>query len=297
MTKEKIEVPAKTQEARPFVKWAGGKGSLLKTYEPLFPDFYRGYFEPFVGGGAVFFHLRPGIPYGIPMVLADTNQDLITTYRMLQANSDWLIEKLQELATLHSEATYYQWRAMQPLTQGDAAVRFMYLARAAFNGLWRTNKKGQHNVPVGRDNEKRLISGERLFDYDNLRRVGRALQGVSLHCLPFWECGTGALRQALAWNELFVYADPPYVKIKDGSFTAYGADGFSLDDHKRLRDTALEWHERGAQVMLSNSDCPFVRELYSAPVWNLTEVSTHSPIAATKAARGKRAELVIRNYT
>jgi DNA adenine methylase len=283
--------------AQPFVKWAGGKRSLLPQLAPLFPAHYRGYYEPFVGGGAVFFHLRPKIPAGHLVVLDDLNADLINAYRVIQAGVELLIARLKVIAAEHREESYYYWRDEIAIEDaGVAAARFIYLARAGFNGLWRVNAKGKHNVPVGRDNHKQIIAGARLFDYDNLWAVHRALQGVRLHVRSFDEPAHGDLGPDAAWRSLFVYCDPPYIPVDEGSFTGYSAGGFDFPQQQALRDTALSWHAKGALVLLSNSDTPLVHELYGRAPWTVTPVVTRGSISAGSGGRTPRHEVVIRNY-
>lgn len=270
-----------TIAAKPFVKWAGGKRSLLKTLDPLFPPTFDGYYEPFVGGGAVFFYLAQKHGY-FPAILGDVNEDLMATYAAIQKFPDVFSALLKEMTTIHSRDTYDAMRRHVPRDDMDRALRFLYLNRACFNGLWRENAKGQMNTPMGD------TPAEKLFDFEALRAVHHALQGVGLKVGPFYEAGFSA--PSLDPEGWFIYLDPPYHR----TFSNYSKGGFGEVDHIQLARCANYWSNHGAKVMVSNSDTEFVRELYRD--WNITEVQARRSISADRSKRGRVGELVIRNY-
>lgn len=271
-----------TKSAEPFLKWAGGKRNLLKTYSPLFPKDFTGYYEPFVGGGAVFFHLSDQLK-GKPTILGDVNQNLMTAYQILRDNPRELASGLHELQVGHDLAQYLQWRDYDPTTDMGRAMRFIYLNRACFNGLWRENSKGRMNTPIGD------TPAEKLFDYDNLVAVSQALQGVELKVGPFYDSGVEFM--PINPDGWFIYLDPPYHL----TFSSYSKGGFGEEDHRNLAKCAQYWSNHGAKVMVSNSDTEFVRELYAG--WDITVVQARRSISADRRSRGKVGELVIRNFT
>jgi len=278
--------------AHPFVKWAGGKRQLLGQYEPLLPREITHYWEPMAGGAAVFWCLRPRIT-GHP-IISDVNTDLMCTYRALRDRPGALLGKLECIAGLHSEPYYYEIRALDPgeMTDIERAARFLYLCRAGYNGLWRVNFRGRHNVPIGRNSHGAIYPGAGLFDVDNLRACSAALQGVELRTMRHDDPVMGALE----FPDYLIVVDPPYAPANETSFTRYQQDAFGYAEHIALARVLTDWHGQGARIFLSNSDVPLVRELYQEPIWNLTEVTARQPIAASKDKRGVRRELAIRNY-
>ncbi len=263
---------------RPPIKWAGGKGQLLPQFEPLFPRRFDQYVEPFVGGGAVFFHLAPR-----RAVLIDNNPELINFYRVVRSS---LGQLLADLDQHRNEAEYYyQVRACDPgkLDPVARASRFLYLNKTGYNGLWRVNRSGQHNVPFGRYRHPTIA------DPDNLRRVSAALQGAEIVEADF----TAAREFARPGS--FVYLDPPYHPVSETArFTSYTAGSFSAADQRRLAVLFEELDAARCLVMLSNSDCPFVRELYHG--YSVTEVAARRAINCRGDSRGPVTELVVRNY-
>ncbi|MFS8865457.1 DNA adenine methylase [Synechococcus sp. H55.9] len=235
--------------ARPFLKWAGGKGQLLSQYEPFFPRNWNTYHEPFLGGGAVFFHLAQGIPRRF--VLSDINPELVNVYCCLRDRVEEIIALLSHHQAHHSREHYYTIRATRFADPVQRAARLIYLNKTCFNGLYRENSRGEFNVPLGRYRHPRIC------DAENLRAVARVLQGVEIAVQPFWQ----VLERAEPGD--FVYLDPPYHPLSaSSSFTAYSRFAFGETEQIRLREVFGTLADRGVQVLLSNSDCPFVRELY-----------------------------------
>jgi DNA adenine methylase len=268
----------------PFLKWAGGKTQLLGQLAALLPPVAhrRRYHEPFLGGGALYFHLRPRRAF-----LQDINADLMDAYRAVASEVDALIHALEPLAACHSAARYYQARdrwnhERARLAPVERAALFIYLNKTGYNGLWRVNSRGLHNVPAGR------YSRPRVFDADLLRRDAALLGSARLGASSFEH----VLDHARPTD--FVYLDPPYQPIAKSSFTAYAARGFGPADQKRLAEVFAELDRRGCLVMLSNSDCSATRALYRD--YHLVTVRATRSINSRPSGRGPIRELVVRNY-
>ena len=264
---------------RPFVKWAGGKGQLLTALDWLLPPRFSAYHEPFLGGGAVFFHLRPSAAY-----LSDQNEELINTYRIVR---DQVEELLISLGKHKNERDYYySIRALDPqdLDRVERASRFIYLNKTCYNGLYRVNKQGRFNVPFGK------YKNPRYADADNLRAASAALQHARvLEVADFSQ----TLKRAGAGD--FIYFDPPYVPVSETArFTSYTADSFGLRDQIRLHHVFTQLDQMGCYVMLSNSDTPTIRELYRG--FRCETVKAHRFINSNKHRRGHVTEVVVVNY-
>ena len=264
---------------RPPVKWAGGKGGLIPQFEPLFPTKpWDLYVEPFVGGGAVFFHLLPR-----RAVLIDNNEELINFYRVVRDNLEELLVDLRKHE--NTAEYYYRIRALKPeeLTPVERASRFLYLNKTGYNGLWRVNGKGQHNVPFGRYKNPKIV------DEPNLRQVSRALAQAEIILGDF------SLVLDYARPGTFVYLDPPYHPLSETArFTSYTREGFDENDQRRLADVFRQLDRMGCLVMLSNSDTPFIRDLYAT--YDIQVVYAKRAINCRGDGRGPITELVIRNY-
>jgi len=232
-------------QAVPFVKWAGGKTQLLDTLARYVPKEFERYYEPFVGGGALFFHLQPSMA-----TLGDANAELINCYRCVRDCCEPLIELLSKYP--YDEDFYYSMRASCPTDSLERAARFLYLNRTCFNGLYRVNKQGQFNVPMGR------YRNPLICEADKLRACSLALQGVELLQGDYEATVSGAQRGD------FVYIDPPYHPISRYSdFKRYTRDFFYEEDQVHLRDVIVELVDRGCYVLASNSYCDFILDLYS----------------------------------
>jgi DNA adenine methylase len=267
--------------AKPFLKWAGGKGQLIEQFRPLFPPDYRRYFEPFVGSAAVFFALRPR-----RAVLTDVNRELVDCYRAVQSNVERVIAALR----LHryDEEHYYRVRDIDParLAPAAGAARTIFLNKTGYNGLYRVNRKGRFNVPFGRYTNPGFSHPSRL---ENLRACARVLRGVTLEVRDFAD----VTRHARARD--FVYFDPPYVPASStADFTSYVPGGFALDSQRRLAEVFGDLARRGVFVMLSNSDTPTVRELYRD--FRIDTVLASRSINSRSDKRGKVGEVVVRSY-
>jgi DNA adenine methylase len=272
----------------PFLKWAGGKTQLLPQFEEYFPA--RGfaqYHEPFVGSGAVYFYLhnRGCI---VKARLSDSNPELVNCWQVIRNDVEELIVLLQHHKKNHSHDYYYQIRALDrkvdsKLSPVDRAARMIYLNRTCYNGLWRVNSQGHFNVPMG------SYKNPRILDADNLRAASAALQHAHIHAADFRQ----VVGEAMAGD--FVYFDPPYVPLSATSnFTGYTTQEFGLDDHKALADTFAALDRQGCYVMLSNSDTPYVRDLYAG--YHIQTVRATRRINSVADGRGEVDELVILNY-
>ena len=273
---------------KPFVKWVGGKRQLLKQFRELglyppeaFNPMTSTYYEPFVGGGAVFFDLLPK-----NAKLSDLNSELVIAYNVIKSNVDELIESLQK--HIYDKEYYLKVRAekVEDLSEIEVASRFIFLNRTGFNGLYRVNKSGQFNVPFGR------YSNPVICDEDNLRRVSDALRDVIITHQDYKNV------LETAQNGDFIYFDPPYYPISaTSSFTSYTTEGFLEREQTELRDTFITLHERGCFVMLSNSDTPFINKLYSGLNGiTINKITAGRAINSKGTGRGKITEVLITNY-
>ena len=262
---------------RPFIKWVGGKRQLLPELMRYVPGQFNNYFEPFVGGGALFFELRPKTA-----VLADANKRLIRTYIGVRDSVEEVISMLREYP--HDERFFYDLREknVDSGTDAEMAAWFIYLNKIGFNGLYRVNRQNRFNVPFGRHRNPNIC------DAPTLRACSAALAGTELRVSDF----EAVVEKAEAGD--LVYFDPPYVPLSvTSSFTLYTSDGFGAEAQIRLRDVALRLKQRGVHVLLSNSSAGFVRDLYQAD-FQATEVSATRLVNSNGARRGAITELVIR---
>ena len=220
--------------AKPFLKWAGGKQHLLAQLEPFLPRQFNHYFEPFVGSGALFFHLWNSGRITGSATLSDANAELINTYQVVRDEVEALIEVLAHHERLHSAAHFHAVRALDrspnTLTAVERAARTVYLNRTCYNGLYRVNREGHFNAPLGSYRNPKVLFA------DGLRAASVALQGVQLVCQPFEEL----LNSAAAGD--FVYFDPPYDPVsKTASFTSYTAGAFGENEQRQLRRCLQNW--------------------------------------------------------
>jgi DNA adenine methylase len=278
-----------SQKPKPFVKWVGGKRQLLEQFRLMnlyppekFNPIENTYFEPFVGGGAVFFDLLPQ-----NAVLSDMNKELVITYNVIKNDVESLIQSLKKHKKNDKEY-FLKVRAKNPekISDLEVASRFIFLNRTAFNGMYRVNSKGEFNVPFGK------YENPMICDEINLRRVSKVLQKVHIKHQDYKE----VLKRAKKGD--FIYFDPPYYPIsKTASFTAYTKDAFLDKEQIELRDTFAELHKRGCSVMLSNSDAPFINKIYSEIKGvRISKVQAGRNINSKASGRGKISEVLVTNY-
>ena len=280
-----IKIAQKTTlKAQPFLKWVGGKRRVLPEIFKDMPEVFAHYYEPFVGGGALFFHMRShGHLMDGQITISDANLRLIRTYRAVRDNVEGLIERLQVYKARHSKEFFYDLRAVdidRKRSDVDVAAWMIYLNKTAFNGLYRVNKKNKFNAPFGR------YTNPNICDVHNLRACSTALQNVEIVHAYF-----DHMRKRVQAKD-FVYFDPPYVPISvTSSFTSYTHGGFGALEQRILRDFALELKEKGVHVTLSNSDHPLVRDLYQG--FRVRSIQVGRSINSKASARGKVGEVLI----
>lgn len=268
--------------ARPFVKWVGGKRQIIGELVARKPASFNRYFEPFVGGGALFFELRPKQAF-----LSDSNLRLVRTYRAVRDDVESLIGLL---STYPYEKAFFERMREADVdyyaSDVEVAAWFIYMNRAGFNGLYRVNANGKFNVAFGR------YTNPTICDADNLRACSDALDGASI-----WH-GDFENMCALPTAGDFVYLDPPYAPIAEtSSFTKYSADGFTRVDQVRVRDASARMIERGTHVLISNSESYVVRDLYGAPPFAIEQVSATRAVNARADRRGPVTEVLIRGVS
>lgn len=270
------------EETYPIVKWVGGKRQLMFELLKNMPKTYNRYFEPFIGGGALFFELQPDNAY-----ISDMNEELINLYQVVRDEVDKLICDLQkhdiskeyfmEIRNIDRTEEYQNWSDVQK------ASRFIYLNRTCFNGMYRVNSKGEFNVPFGH------YKNPRILDENNLINCSNLLQGIEIKHADFSEI----LKKVKKGD--FVYFDPPYVPLSEtSSFTSYTKEGFDIDMQFKLRDVCDELDTMGVNFLLSNSDTKLVNDLYEN--YNIKKVFASRQINANADGRGKITEVLVRNY-
>jgi len=263
----------------PFLKWPGGKRWLVASHSEWLIRSEGQHIEPFLGGGAVFFHLRPNIS-----ILTDSNEELIDTYSAIRDDPQGVFEQLRRHHSRHCSSYYYLMRSRKPRTTVSRAARFLYLNRTCFNGLYRVNLKGVFNVPIG---SKTSV----LLSTDDFSATSRLLSGAELMVSDFEKA------ISRAGDGDFVYADPPYtVKHNNNNFVKYNEKIFSWSDQIRLAKAVRSAASRGAYIMISNADHLSVRELYADSIWSCSSVSRYSRLASSSEYRRGTTELIVTNY-
>lgn len=271
---------------QPFTKWTGGKRQLLPVIRELMPKKYNRYFEPFVGGGALFFDLAPK-----NAVINDFNAELINCYQQIKDNPQELIEILKVHQEYNSKEYYLDLRSadrderIDMMSEVQRAARILYMLRVDFNGLYRVNSKNQFNVPYGRYKNPKIV------DENLVSTISTYLNNNQI------EIKKGDFEKAVLDVQPgdFVYFDPPYIPLSETSaFTSYTHEGFSYDEQVRLRDTFKKLSDTGAYVMLSNSSSFLVEELYRD--FNIHYVEATRTNGAKSSSRGKISEVIVTNY-
>ena len=270
------------EEIYPIVKWVGGKRQLMFELLKNMPKNYNRYFEPFIGGGALFFELQPNNAY-----ISDMNEELINLYSVVCNN---VYELIQDLSKHKNSKEYFleirnldRTKKYAELSNIEKASRFIYLNRTCFNGMYRVNSKGEFNVPFGNYKNPRVI------DENNLLDCSKLLKKTEIKCADFSEI----LNKVQKGD--FVYFDPPYVPLNEtSSFTSYTKDGFDLDMQFKLKNVCDELDSMGVKFMLSNSDTKLVNELYIN--YEIKKVFASRQINANPSGRGKITEILVKNY-
>jgi len=263
-------------QAAPVLKWAGGKQWLAKAAPLFVPPKFGRYYEPFFGGGAMFFSLAPG-----RATVADRNEELVATYRAIRDDVEGIIRVLGGYR--YNKNVYYKTRSLLTRAEHTAAARFIYLNRTCFNGLFRVNRTGRFNTPYGN------YVNPTICNSDRLRAVSVSLKRVTLLAGDFER----TTARAKAGD--FAYFDPPYITgHKDNGFLKYNSRLFTWDDQQRLARWAAELKARGVHVLVSNADHRAVRALY--PGFRVLKVSRRASIAGENTSRGQTSEILLSSY-
>lgn len=290
-------------KAKPFVKWAGGKGQLIDEIGDRLPkkEIESGqidtYVEPFVGGGAVFFHIAQNYPQIKHFYLFDINEDLVNCYNEVKGNVESLIRRLKRLQTQflsveNSERREFYYRVRDAFNRDRDPAKLIFLNKTCFNGLYRVNKSNGFNVPFG-DYKK-----PKICDEENLLAVAQLLENAEIICSDFKE-----MEEHVTLNKrTFLYFDPPYRPLSaTASFTSYSKDSFSEDDQKALAQFCTQVTTKGAKFLLSNSDPKnedpsdhFFEDHYNG--FTIERVKAVRAINCKASGRGQINELIITNY-
>lgn len=275
----KIKRYMNNKKLTPFLKWPGGKQWLVKHYINIFPNKFNKYYEPFLGGGAAFFALHPS-----KAMLTDINKDLINLYICMRDNPEDLRRIMEQHQKQHSEQYYYYIRGKTFETNLERAGRFLYLNRTCFNGMYRVNKQGDFNVPIGTKNNC-------IYDVDTFDQYSELLKDKKIVHSDF-----GVIIERTKKGDL-IFADPPYtVQKKQNNFIKYNEHLFTWRDQERLFDCLLHAKLRGVKIVLTNANCKEVRDMYQDGGFFLQEVSRNSSIAGEVSKRRNITELLITSY-
>jgi DNA adenine methylase len=274
---------------KPFVKWAGGKRQLIPILNENLPKTFGTYFEPFLGGGALLFHMlieRNGQKCSI----SDLNSDLVLSYTTIRDRAESLINSLKNHEKNYqkdSKSYYYSIRESNPRSQIEKTSRLIFLNRTCFNGLYRVNSKGKFNVPLGK------YTNPNIVNEDNLRSVSNILQSsrVDIKCRDFEAILSDAKKDDL------VYFDPPYQPVSDtANFTGYTNKDFTYDDLARLAELCMKLNSKGCRVLLSNSNSKEVTDMFSTKPWKVNKIKANRSINSNSKKRTGHFELLIKNY-
>ncbi|MDC7127285.1 MAG: DNA adenine methylase [Spirochaetales bacterium] len=282
-------MPNNNSSLTPVVKWVGGKRQLLSDIVELLPkellEEKLMYYEPFIGGGALFFHLKPS-----KAIINDNNSELINLYKVIKQNPSELIEDLKRHK--NEENYFYEIRAIDrdeiaysKLSDVEKASRLLYLNKTCYNGLYRVNSLGQFNTPFGKYNKPNIVNEKLINEIHNYLSIS----DIKITNKDF-EMSLNNIEA-----DSFVYFDPPYDPLSSSSnFTAYTKDGFSKQEQIRLRDLCIRLDRMGVKFLISNSDTDFICELYSC--FNITKTFASRAVNSKAAGRGTVSEVLVTNY-
>ncbi len=275
---------AKNKLVTPFLKWVGGKRQIMPTIDQHLPKGIKHYIEPFIGGGAVFFHLQPK-----KAILNDFNSELINVYRVIKDDVEGLLVDL--VKHKNESAYFYEIRGMdrtkefENLTDVERASRVIYLNKTCFNGLYRVNSSGEFNSPFGR------YKNPNILNEPILRAVSYYLNenDIQLRNSDYDEI----LREAD--KRSFVYLDPPYHPVSESSnFTGYVQGGWDVNDQIRLREACDQLDKKGVKFLQSNSSSDFIREQYKS--YKVHVIKANRSVNSDGEKRGEVEEVLIKNY-
>ncbi|WP_079508821.1 DNA adenine methylase [Mesobacillus jeotgali] len=260
----------------PFLKWPGGKRWFIQKHKSLLPKEFNRYFEPFLGSGVVFFYLNPDVA-----VLNDLNKNLIDTYKGIKSKWSKVYQLLNEHNEAHCKEYYYYIRSTTFTTLEEKSAQLIYLNRTCFNGIYRVNKQGQFNVPIGSKTQV-------LLDTDNFQATAKALRSTKLLNKDFEK-----IINMTKEND-FLFVDPPYtVRHNNNGFIKYNEVLFSWDDQVRLAKSLSNAKERGVKIILTNASHESIRDLYEPYGFDFIETSRYSSISASSSKRSNYEELII----
>lgn len=268
-----------------LVKWAGGKGNLVDSLIPLIPEDFSTYFEPFFGGGALFWNLKANKKIH-DAVISDSNPDLINLLNTIKREPEDLKLEVGKYSDFKDRDKYYKVRARfneikkEVNMEVERAAMFLYLNRNCFNGLWRTNKKGEFNVPYGFSENFHLATGSEIDIYSDLLTDTAIIYGDYSNAIK--KCD----------EEDFVYFDPPY--HTEFGFTQYNGDKFTITEQIQLFKSFTQLSNKGTRLLQSNSDHPEILKLYGD--YRIKKIEGRSVIGANSLRRGKKEEIIIMNY-
>lgn len=271
--------------ALPFVKWVGGKRQLLNEIEKHIPEQFSRYYEPFVGGGAVLFHVQPK-----NAVINDSNEELVNLYNIIKESPEELIEDLKKYK--NEEKYFYEVRGIDrekekylELSNIQRASRIIFLNKTCYNGLFRVNSSGEFNSPFGRYKNPNIVNDV------TIKAVGNYLSKNDIQILNTdYEKSLSKIRKGA-----FVYFDPPYDPISDSSsFTGYTKNGFDRTEQERLKKVCDKLNDKGVKFLLSNSSTEFIRDLYKD--YNIFSIKAKRAINSKGNGRGETTEVLVKNY-
>lgn len=274
-------------KGKPFVKWAGGKRQIMKDIKKYIPDNYSTYYEPFVGGGAVFFELAPK-----KAVLNDYNKELMNVFECIkdEIRFEKMCNELNHHEANHSEEYYYKIRDLDrdkkkfnKLVDYKRAARTIYLNKACFNGLYRVNSKNEFNVPYGKKEKVNTYEGQNL----GIVHCILNFNDIELLSTDFEEAVKNAKKDD------FIYFDPPY-DSDTSTFNSYTEDGFGKEEQVRLSELFEKLDKKGCYIMLSNHNTKLIRDLYKN--YNINVIKAKRNINANGKKRGNVEEVLITNY-
>lgn len=269
----------KNKEISPFLKWPGGKQWFVKQYVNILPSNFKNYYEPFLGGGAVFFSLQPK-----RAVLSDTNKDLINLYIFMRNNPEDLKELMKYHQEQHCKQYYYDIREHESLMDLESAGRFLYLNRTCFNGMYRVNRQGKFNVPIGSKNNC-IYDIDHFNEYSSLLKRAKIVEGDFMNIIT------------RSGKEDLIFADPPYtVQKKQRGFIKYNDQLFTWNDQLRLYEGLSEAKKRGVKVVLTNVDCIEIYDMYKSSGFFIKTLERNSSMASKVSKRGTVKELLITSY-
>lgn len=275
------------EKATPFVSWAGGKRKLLKEIHEILPSKIDRYYEPFVGGGAVFFYVAQKFDVEMSYI-SDINENLMTCYDVIKYNPESLIKQLEKIINYPiTSELYYKIReenincSVSPI---KASARFIFLNKTAFNSLWRVNSSGKFNVPWNKKEKPGIYSAE------NIKSVSDVLQNTEIECSNFED----VLENIPQMENTFVYLDPPYIPVSKTSFTSHSKHGFSIEDHYKLADLCQQLDKKGIKFAASNSYTEKSLDIWSD--FNIKMVMAGRSINSDPNGRGKVKEIIVTNY-